>query len=101
MCDTLGMSDTEYPGYDGVAECPGCDGIVGVKLADMMWDHITPNSDNCRLKEHYPMEHRYFMGVLNTHNEHAQKAPNPQENLSNEQFGNVIHVDFKNKKRLN
>jgi hypothetical protein len=70
-------------------DCPGCKGKLELPEDGEDWQHVGPRSLDC------PM-----LGDDVPEDEDESSALDSHPSLMSKQFGKVINVDFKNKKRL-
>lgn len=89
------MSDTSY--HDDYIFCPKCKGTLGINTDKMEWKHVGPHSVDCPIRAEEPIEH---IDLIRNHMTHPDIEEEDESPISQEQFGQVINVDFKNKKRL-
>jgi hypothetical protein len=88
-------------------DCPGCSGKLALDTERGEWSHKGLHDAGCIIKQHEPLS----MKALSGHREgkwrvnpaveggiERLEAPTPP--LSKTQLGDVIKVDFKNKKRI-
>jgi len=93
---------TDYP-EENTMRCPECPGIIGIDMSEMAWEHTGPHSADCPIQTeeplaHYDLMNKYILPKFAEIEEQENAKANP--NASQEQFGQVVNVDFKNKKRL-
>jgi hypothetical protein len=74
---------------DLTIDCPGCKGKLTLPETGEDWVHVGPRSMDCPMLGEDVPEDEDAASPLDTH-----------PSLAGKQFGKVINVDFKNKKRL-
>jgi hypothetical protein len=88
-------------------DCPGCSGKLALDTEHGDWSHKGLHDASCIIKDYEPLS----MKALSGHHEGKwrvnpaveggiERLETPKSSLSEAQLGDVIKVDFKNKKRI-